>query len=251
MSESASDRQKRLSESYLKHAALAQLHRWWQYHDDGAGLPEQDAHFIKASTVHVQNDGAVTISARVEHLNVGIDRDGGPTKSTAHCSVVLRPTTAVLPKIAEIRITDDDPERADGFRPAYPENRIRSLVHYFTALVESPRRDPQPFGELLAPGFALHFTEPPVASLDALASWVAGPLSSVVASTHVISGIALERRGERDYEATIDMQSEALFPDGSGIASKNTQTWIIADDQSERFARIAKITIRRDEVRRF
>lgn len=251
MSESAPDRQKRLRESYLKHAALAQLYRWWQYYDDSAGLPEQDAHFLKASTVHLQNDGAVTISAQVEHLNLGIDTGGGVMSSTAHCSAVLRPTTGLLPKITEIRIDDEDPEPADGFKPAYPENRLRSLVHYFTALVENPRRDPQPFRELLAPGFRLHFTEPPLASLDALAAWVAGPLSSVVASTHAISGIALERLGERDYAATIDMQSEAMFPDGSGIASRNTQTWTVTDDKSERFARIANIAIRRDEVRRF
>lgn len=252
MTETAQERERRLRQSYLKHAALAQLYRWWQYYDDSAaGLPHRDAHFLKASAVHVQNDGAVTISAQVEHLNLGSEMDGGVMRSTAHCSAVLRPTTAALPKITEIRIDDEDPEPADGFKPAYPENRVRSLVHYFTALVENPGRDPLPFRELLAPGFRLHFAAPPIDSFDALTAWVAGPLSSVVASTHVISGVALERLGERDYAATIDMQSEAMFPDGSGIASRNTQTWTVTDDKSERFARITKITIRRDAVRRF
>lgn len=251
MTEAARDREQRLRQSYIKHAALAQLHRWWQYYDDSAaGLPNTDAHFLKASTVHVQNDGAVTISAEVERLTRGRDTDGGVMRSTTHCSAVLRPTDAVLPKITEIRIADDDLEPAAEFRPAYPQNRIRSLVHYFTALVENPGRDPQPFRELLAPGFRLHFVEPAVDSFDALTAWVAGPLSSVVASTHVVSGIGLERLGERDYAATIDMQSEALFPDGSGVASRNSQTWTVIDDKSERFARIAKIAIRRDEVRR-
>lgn len=144
-----------------------------------------------------------------------------------------------------------DQYRAGAVGPAYAQNRIRSLVHRFTSLVEDPRRDPQPFRELLAPGFHLHYIEPPIDSFDALAAWVAGPLSSVVASTHIIANIGLERLGERDYRATIDMRSEALFPDGSGIESVNTQTWTVTDEASEPFARISAITIRRDAVRKF
>lgn len=142
-------------------------------------------------------------------------------------------------------------QRASELDPVCVDNRIRSLVHRFTSLVEDPRRDPAPFHELLATGFRLHFTEPPVDNFEALAAWVAGPLSSVVASCHVITSVAVEPLGDHEYSATIGMQSEALFPDGSGIESRNSQTWTVTDDRSERYARIRKIAIRRDEVRRF
>jgi len=131
------------------------------------------------------------------------------------------------------------------------ENRIRSLVHYFTSLVEDPRRDPVAFREVLAAGFRLHYIEPPIDSYDALAAWVAGPLSSVVASTHAISDLVVSRLSDREYSATLAMHSEALFPDGSGIESRNTQAWTVVDDVGERFARIAEITIQRIDVRRF
>ena len=142
-------------------------------------------------------------------------------------------------------------QRADRFAPAYAENRVRSLVHCFTALVENPARDPAPFHELLAAEFCLHYTDPPIDTLAALAAWVAGPLSSVVASSHVVSGIRVEDLGEGKYLATMSMQSEAMFPDGTGIASRNMQTWVVSNDERERFARIVKIAIRRDELRRF
>ncbi len=73
------------------------------------------------------------------------------------------------------------------------EDRIRSLIHYFTSLVEDPRRDPIPFREVLAEGFRLHYISPPIDSFEALAAWVAGPLSSVVASTHAISDVVVTR----------------------------------------------------------
>ena len=137
---------------------------------------------------------------------------------------------------------------AEHYRSA---NRILSLVHYFTSLVEDPRRDPIPFREVLAEGFRLHYVEPPIDSFEALAAWVAGPLSSVVASTHAISDLVATRLHDSEYSATLAMHSVALFPDGSGIESRNTQAWTIVDDGSERFARIRQITIQRIDMRRF
>lgn len=287
MTETAKEKERRLKESYIKHAALAQLYRWWQYYDARAiGLSNQldvldkgarvtlgsdepkghddyaaavqklpahwrDAYLPRAPTVQLQENGDITIAAEVEHLNLGIHPGGGVMRSTAYCNAVLRRTDTLLPKITEIRITAGAFQRVDEFRPAYAENRIRSLVHYFTALAENPGRDHHPFRELLAAGFGLHYTDPPIESFDALAAWVAGPLSCVVASSHVVSDIGLEELSELEYSATVGMRSEAMFPDGSGIASRNTQSWIVTDNKSERFARIRRITIRRDEVRRF
>jgi hypothetical protein len=244
MTEAAQDREQRLRESYRKHAALAQLYCWLQRHDQTSGA---SAHFLRASAVHLQSDGAVAIDGEIECLNVS----GYVMRSKAHCHAVMRPTDGVLPKIADVRIAEGMRQQADSFESAQAENRIRSLIHYFMALVENPGRDPHPFRELLAAGFSLNLAEPPIASFDALAAWVAGPLSSVVASTHVISDLALDNLGDREYSATIGMRSEALFPDGSGIASRTTQTWTIADDAQERFARIRQVTIRRDEAHRF
>lgn len=244
MTEAAQDREQRLRESYRKQAALAQLYSWLHRHDQRSGA---SAHFVKASAAQLQSDGAVAIDAQIECLDVS----GQVMKSTAHCHALVRPTNAVLPKIADVRIAAGTRQRADSFRSAQAENRIRSLIHYFLALVENPRRDPQPFRELLAEGFSLKLVDPPIESFDALTAWVAGPLSSVIASAHVISDLALEKLGERDYQATVDMRSEALFPDGSGIVSVTTQTWSVADDTQEQFARIREITIHRHEAHRY
>jgi hypothetical protein len=244
MTEAAQDREQRLRESYRKHAALAQLSSWLHRHDQAGGA---SAHFIKTSAVHLQSDGAIAIDAEIDCFNVS----GQVMKSSAHCHAVMRATDGVLPKIADVRIAEGTRQRAESFRSAQAENRIRSLIHYFMALVESPGRDPQPFRELLAQRFSLNLIEPPIESFEALSAWVAGPLSCVVASTHVISDLALAKLGDNDYSTTVGMRSEALFPDGSGIASRTTQTWTVADDTQERFARVRQIAIRRDEAHRF
>jgi hypothetical protein len=246
MTEAASEREKRLKESHLQHAALAQLHLWLQQHDAAAG--GSSAYFLKAADIQLRNGAAIAIDAQIECLNADA---GDITRCTARCHAAFQPTTAVLPKIAEIRVAADARQHCDRFRPACDENRIRSLIHYFIALVEHPRHDPQPFRELLADPFSLNLVEPPIDSFAALSAWVAGPLSSVVAMKHVVGDLTLQRLGEHECSATVAMRSEALFPDGSGIASKTTQTWTVADDASAPFARIRKITIRRDEAHRF
>lgn len=246
MTEATPEREKRLRESHLEHAARAQLHLWLQRHDAQAG--GSSAHFLRVSAIQVRDRGDIAIDAQIECLNAGAD---DVTTSTARCHVVLQSTNDVLPRIVEIRIAEGARQHCEAFRPAYDENRIRSLIHYFMALVEHPRHDPQPFRELLAERFSLNLVEPPIDSFDALSAWVAGPLSSVVAMNHIVNDLALQRLGKHEYSATVGMASEALFPDGSGIASKTTQTWTVADDASESFARIRRITIRRDAAHRF
>jgi hypothetical protein len=269
MSEKQEIREARLRQSFIKHAALAQVYRWWQYADappeDPAlllGLLEKNAtaafgsamhphrvHCLGTPTLKVQSDGSVSISAEVERVSANSPSCAATLESTGHFHGLLRPTESVLPTIVEARIHHGHFPQTGPLQRAEAENRIRSLVHYFTALVENPRRDARPFSELLTPDFSLHFTEPPIDSLDALTAWVAGPLSSVVASHHAIGDIVFEPRDDREYAVTIGMRSEALFPDGSGIRSSNTQHWTVTDG-NERFARIRTISIERHSLER-
>src|SRR5262245_5728057 len=59
MTEAAPQREKRLRESHLQHAALAQLHLWLQHHDAAAG--GLTAHFLRASDIQLRSGGAIAI----------------------------------------------------------------------------------------------------------------------------------------------------------------------------------------------
>ncbi len=279
--------EKRLRESYIKHATLAQLHRWWQYHENAESgisnhldLLSEDAivrsansevigldayremalkkqsscrtaHFLKSHTIDISIDGSIHLTADIIQFNIGTLPENGVSKSTVHFEATLQQTDTVLPLFTNILISQTGSGQVEIFQNAYLENRIRSLVHQFTALVEDPSRNPEPFREVLADEFSLNYLETPMTDFEMVKTWVASALSSVVASNHQIHDVSFEVADTGDYLVTIKMDSRALFPDGSGVTSKNTQTWTLADSISDRFARIKKITIDRDEVRRF
>lgn len=170
-----------------------------------------------------------------------------PRTNPTRCHAEMTALDPTLPHLVNV---DGAPAPADA-SPFNARNRLLSLIHYFTSLVENPARDPAPFRELLADNFALHYVDPPVSSFAMLNDWVTGRLASVVASNHMIHDVSFDTVGDSEYLVTVAMESEALFPDGSGIISKNRQSWRVIDDASERFARIAEIRIERDDVRRF
>lgn len=279
--------EKQLRESYRKHAVRAQLHRWWQHYENPeAGLQNQldvldenivvqsiagdahghdefaeavlqlpsdwqNGHLLTNCTVDLDDDDGISLSVDLDYYNVGMLPDDGVSKSTVSYIAEMQPTDQILPKFTKISITQNDQKAVTEFRDAFVENRMRSLVHYFTALVENPARDPEPFREVLTSQFSFHYTDDPINTVEKLTAWVTGPLSSVIASEHVINEVKIEPLGASRYALTVKMKSQAMFPDKSGIISKNNQTWTVHDTLSDRFPRIEKITIDRDDVQRF
>jgi hypothetical protein len=232
-------RKKRLEESFIRHAALAELHRWCQARKPGA-------HGVRSHSLDVMPDGRVAVTAELDRYDV----DGTVRIATVGFKAEMT-LDGSLPRFARTEISSAEDGEGGAFDDPYLRNRLLSLVHYFTSLVENPARDPEPFREVLAEGFALHYVEPPISSLPMLDDWVTGRLASVVASNHVIHDVSFEPAGADEYIVTVVMESEALFPDGSGIISKNRQSWSVVDDVSERFARISEVRIERDDVHRF
>lgn len=262
-------REQRLRQSPARHAALAQLHRWCQWRDEALrGRPAPvdlfDRSACTGTTIHPEGpfhlclprvrgpeSGVISIDATLEQFGAAPRPGERLPRSISTCSATLRQGDGTLPKILALTLGRGEADRVDPIAPEDPAHRVRSLVHYFTALVEDPRRDAKPFAELLADPFRLDYLDPPLDTLDALASWVAGPLSSVLASSHSISDLRVHATGPDEYTASMTMASEALFPDGSGFYSRNTQRWIVIDDARERFPRIRHIAITREPSRRF
>nr|WP_321510285.1 hypothetical protein [uncultured Hyphomonas sp.] len=278
--------EKRLRESYIKHATLAQLHRWFQYFENAecglanhvdtlddevsaraidtntSGLKayleaitppvarRRKAHVLKNQSIDISADGSIHLKAEIDILIPDQMSKGNVLRLPAEFEAILAPTQTVLPKFTEIRITQSGPEQTPEYQETYQNHRVRSLVHHFTAIVEDPSRNPEPFREVLSDEFSLNYTETPMTDFESVKAWVAGALSSVVASNHQIHDVSFEVTTHGDYLITVRMESRALFPDGSGITSKNTQTWTLTDNPADRFPKIRKIIIDRDEVRR-
>lgn len=234
MRPSASLRMKRLEESFIKHAALARFHQWC----------EHKSYVVHASTVEIRPSGCIWVAAK-------IDCCGGDGNRALLCRAEMTALDGTLPHLIDVDLALSDSDEVSAPIALGRRNRLLSLIHYFTSLVENPARDPAPFRELLAENFALYYVDPPISTHAMLDDWVTGRLASVVASHHRIDDVSFEAPGENRFLVRVAMESEALFPDGSGVISRNRQSWRILDDPAERFARIEDIRIERDEVRRF
>lgn len=235
----------RLRESYLKHAARAQLHRLWGIQDGDTicNLQFVDPALCKS---FVASARCVELPSGENLLFSILDGDIAFTSADRTVSGLFERPKGVLPTLVRLDVSPSDTVQATG-----DGHRFRAAVHHFIGLVEHPARDPLPFRELLPERFSLGYTAIPISSLVSLDAWVRGALSSVVASEHVIHAIDVETLGEGRAQALVRMTSQALFPDGSGAISRNSQTWLLHDAPGDRFPRISEISIARDAVEFF
>lgn len=257
--------EQQLHESFRKQAVRAQIYRLlsfatasacdrWHLLDmlaPGVPIGLQDVSRLRVAGPNAEIS-ALAVSAAASaatqfqaELHSPSARDGS---SSAALSGSFAPGTELLPRLVELNIAEGAPCDREDRAPPTAAPRIRSLVHYFFALVENPARDSEPFSEILSPSFSLHFLEDPIIDLEAVRAWVAGRLSSAVASEHDILSILWRDLGKGRLAADVKMKSQALLADGSGVISRNRQRWTIVDDPGERFARITEILIDRDSL---
>ncbi|WP_179380331.1 hypothetical protein [Jannaschia marina] len=269
-----------IRQGFEEHAALAQYHRWYQVYERPEGrlanaldiltgdvvvtsglgnatgrdeyaarvkqLPEtwRNAHHVRSTEITHHADGTMTLAAEILYQNEGMLPDGTVRQAELSYDVSLVPGQSVLPLLSEVRIEQaGEPEEGGTFEDAYAENRMRSLVHYWLALIEDPARDPDPVREILAEDVRLDFSSGAITDFEGFADWLAGPGSQVAASTHEIGNFSVEEAGEGVYRVGMDFDWNGLLPDGTRMVAKTRHDWTVENDVSERFARIRTIDV--------
>lgn len=272
--------QNEIRQGYLVHAVKAQFHRWFQIYErpdggienaldvlsgdisvtSGLGvakgheeyarrvqqLPDswKNAHAADNAQVSFGPDGAAQITADVTYTNVGILEDGGVRQAKLGYALEFASIKeALLPKLSKVVITQNSDGVADSWVDAYPENRTRSLVHHYLAIIEDPARDPEPMRELLADGFSLNFSSGAITDFDGFKAWLAGPASQVAASTHVISDYQAVETSEGTFEIAMVFDWAGLLPDGTELVAKTRHNWVVTNEVTERFARILRADV--------
>ncbi len=264
---------------YMKHAALAQLHRWYllyeeprygianqldildpeirlksslgegqghdQYKERVKQIPAEwkNAHYLKSADVAVADDGTVSMTANITYLNQGMLADGSVRTADLTYTTQLKPTDTVLPKFTSIEIGQNSEGAADAFVSAYGENRMRSLVHYWLALIEDPARDAEPVREILADGFSLNFSSGAINDFEGFRAWLAGPGSAVKASTHEIGDFTHALTADGNYTITMTFDWNGILPNDAEMTAKTRHTWVVVDDPTQRFARIKTMDV--------
>jgi hypothetical protein len=268
-----------IQQSTIKHAVMAQIHRWYQIYEnpqtsidnqidilspdiklksglgEGVGheayrqriaqLPTtwKNAHFIREAEVKIDADGTIALDVALTYLNQGMKPDGSVRTAELRYDARLQPTATVLPRFTAIEIKQLSEGTAPAFEEAYPQNRLKSLLHYWLALIEDPARRVEPFKQLLADGFELQFLSGTITDMAAFEAWLRGPGSAVTASTHAISGFSVEPTVADAYRMQVDLAWQGLLPDGKPMAAKTRHVWTVIDNPKERFARIKTIAV--------
>ena len=268
-----------IRQGYREHAALAQFHRWYQFYEwpeggianaldvltddvvveSGLGtakgheeykarvtqLPDswQNAHHIQSTEITHGTDGMMTLTADVVYQNQGMLEDGSVRQANLTYSVKLVPGNTVLPLLSNVLIEQRGETDADAYRDAYAENRVKSLVHYWLALIEAPSRNPEPAREILADTFSLNFSSGTITDFEGFSAWLAGPASQVAASTHVLGDFEVKETGSDTYAMSVDFDWTGVTPDGTILIAKTRHNWTVENDPAERFARIKTIDV--------
>ena len=269
-----------LRQAYRRHAVLAQYRRWYQLYENPAvsldnqldilaedialssGLGEanghaeyrarvatipaewKNAHFVNDADVTLLADGRAELVADITYLNQGALPDGAVRSADlTYTGTLDTPDGALLPVFETLVIEGESEGTAEAFRDAYAENRMRSLAHYWLALIEDPSRDPEPVREILADDFTLNFSSGAITDFDGFKAWLAGPGSAVQASTHRIGDFTVTESGGNAYRVQMTLDWQGLSPDGADLVARTRHDWQVVDDPAERFARIKAVDV--------
>lgn len=271
---------KEVGESYLKHAALAQYYRWYLlYENDEAtvdnaveildenvrvksGLGESkgsaayrervgklpkawdNAHHVKDVNVTINPDGSTSLVANISYFNKGMLPDGAVRVGELTYLTTLKPGGGLLPLFSDIEIVQNSESRAANFVSEYPHNRVRSLVHYWLALMENPARSADPFRELFADGFVLNFSTGKIDSFEKFKAWYDGPASSIKTSTHRINSLKIAETGPNKYAVVADFDWQGITPNGQVMVGRTVHNWTVLDTPSDRFPKIKTVDVK-------
>jgi hypothetical protein len=269
----------RIQEGYINHAVMAQAHRWYQIYENpearientldtlapdiklksGLGeatghdayrqrigqLPKtwRNAHNVTGSNMAISSGGGIHLNLNVTYLNRGMRSDGSVRTAELVYVTELKQTGTVLPQFTNIEIKQLNEGTVSEFEDAYSQNRLLSLVHYWLAIIEDPRRNPEPAREILTDGFLLNFSSGAISHFEGFRAWFGGPGSQVTASTHKLSNFSQKPTRPNTYELSVDFDWRGILPDKKEIVAKTRHRWSIIDNPKERFARIKSVDV--------
>ncbi|QNK79187.1 hypothetical protein H7F37_02530 [Winogradskyella sp. PAMC22761] len=196
---------------------------------------------------HVENVN-VTNSEKGLHLEADIRyqniRPDGEKKSyTIHYNTLLNKDGKNLPEFSFIEITPTG-ETTETFKDAYPENRTKSLMHYWLASMENLDGKVEPFVEMLADDFTLNFsTSSPIKSIKELETWLNGTPLQLKVSSHYPENFSVKTIMKNEYEVTVEFDWKGITKDNKQVKAKTKHIWYVVDNPNERFARILKADV--------
>jgi hypothetical protein len=206
----------------------------------------QNAHHVQTVEVAETKNGLLNMEADIRYQN--IQPDGQKKTYTIHYSTLLTKSSEILPLFSSIEIKPTG-ETKDEFEDAYPVNRIKSLMHYWLALMENLDGDFLPFKELLTDNFLLNFsTASEINSIEKLHARLNGTPKSLLQSSHCPEKFSVKKIMENEYEMTVEFDWKGVGKDGNKMTARTRHVWYIIDNLNDRFAKIKRADVTQIEA---
>ena len=155
-----------------------------------------------------------------------------------------------FPLFDKVNITVNEQLPLERFEDAYLENRMRSLVHYWLALVEdNETNDPTPMAmNLFASNFSLQFPSQnrPITTEQELKAWYANARKVVKWSKHDILALQITpvQGSETEYDLSIQFDFKAYTNDSKIISALSEHKWRVEDNQNRNFPTIRSMDVK-------
>ena len=202
----------------------------------------QNAHHVQNVTVKEVESG---IALEADIIYQCILPDGSKKNFALHYNTHLEKTAGLLPLFTKIKITPKKELDSKNFEDAYPDNRMKSLMHYWLLCMEQLDGNVEPFKELLADKFELNFsTNSQMTSIAELEKWLNGMPMQLQSSQHFPQNLSIKQLEDNKYKVNVEFAWFGVMKNGTKLKATTGHEWIVVDDVNEAFARIQKVTVK-------
>lgn len=143
----------------------------------------------------------------------------------------------------DINISVKSKNEKTDFVSTYAENRGQALLNEWNSHIEALDGNTEPFKELLAENFALHFPSGTVDSWEKFDIWLNGAPTALKKSSHIVPYFSAKKTGENSYVLTIHFDWIGIKKDDSKMEMHTKHTWKIIDNVNEKFAKLVDMGI--------
>lgn len=264
---------------HTEHLAMAQLYRWFQFYEhpdaelsnqldilandvklkttlgEGRGHAQQtewvgtipahwkSAHFVESSEFSPRGDGKFVLNLIVRHLNQGILPNNQIRQAHLAYKTELQTDESGLPKFTSIDVSQIDESKTDQFHSAYLDNRFKSLLHYWFAMVTNANIDLSPAHEVLSDDYLLNFSDAGIRSHDALEDWLKASVPKLAPSKVSLDELECETQNDGTLYCIADLTWTDVAGDNGMLKARTRHKWTIADDPKTRFANLKQIDV--------
>ncbi len=263
-----------ISSGHRIHSAVSQVYRWFLFYDATDGKldhhldtlavsatfrsPEgtfptrddyavdifdvptewQHAHFVRRMSARFVDPDRVRLNADITYLNRGLLEGDAIQSSNLVFDFLVARDSNPLPAIEELSVQARQVGQTTEFRSSYVENRMRSLLHHWLALVEQLDTNPELLREILRPQLIEQFPATGLTDLD----WLPSRAAAGSSIHYRVRNVEIEEFQPGEFQIDADLDWYALTPNGKIVRGEVLQTLLVIDDPTRRYPQIGSIT---------